>query len=73
MSEKFMFLIEEKDCNLHCRVQCSEMFNEMLKNGDIEPLFHMFYDAITGISKQAQEKDQENQEIMSLMSEIFGE
>lgn len=73
MTEKFMFLIEEENCDLHCRVQCSEMFNDLLRSGKIEPLFHMFYDAITGISKQAQESDQENREIMDLMSEIFGE
>lgn len=73
MAEKFMFLIEEENCDLHCRVQCSEMFNDLLRSGEIEPLLHMFYDAITGISKQAQENDQEDQEIMSLISEIFGE
>jgi len=69
MVEGFMFLVEEEDCNLHCRVQCSEKFNDMLRNGDIEPLFHMFFDAISGISKQAQDQ----KEMRDLVSEIFGE
>lgn len=51
MVEEFSFRIEEKGCNISAEIECSNFFNEMLINGDIEYLLDIFKRTISMVSK----------------------
>ena len=48
--ESFGFTIEEKYGNTIATIECSEMYNQMLENGDTEYLLDMFNQAISVLS-----------------------
>ena len=48
--ESFGFTIEERYGNTIATIECSEMYNQMLENGDTEYLLKLFNEAISILS-----------------------
>lgn len=52
MNEFITLTLKEKHFNTICEIECSELYNEMLENGDTEYLLDMFNQAISMLSQR---------------------
>ena len=52
MNEKFGFTIEERHHNTIVEIECSDMYNDMLENGECEYILGLFNEVISMLSQR---------------------
>ncbi len=52
MEEFITLTLKERHYNTICEIECSELYNQMIENGDTEYLLDMFNQAISVLSER---------------------